>query len=49
MRGIKPPVLFELHAENGEMPWTCATGFEVSKMDKSSDAILQVPEDESEV
>src|SRR5208282_6566320 len=25
MRGIKPPVLFELHAENGGMPWTCAT------------------------
>src|SRR5208282_105776 len=25
MRGIKPPVLFELHAENGGMPWSCAT------------------------
>src|ERR1017187_6563815 len=25
MRGIKPPVLFELHAENGGMPWTCTT------------------------
>ncbi len=24
MRDIKPPVLFELHADGG-MPWTCAT------------------------
>src|SRR5450432_2592749 len=25
MRVINPPVLFELHAEIGGMPWTCAT------------------------
>src|SRR5476651_2706039 len=27
MRGMKPPVLFEQHAENGGMPWTCATSY----------------------